>query len=135
MRRAFSSVLALAALCLVVVGCGGGESRDLATYCDRYRDLADNNPFVALDVASPGEIETAVHDLSEAVRSIEAVAPDGLDRLAANYAEATDAVRALLDAAHYDPRNLDTGAYRRATISYDAAATALSNETEARCAE
>lgn len=135
MTRPITTVLAFAGLGLAVVACGGGESRDLATYCERYRSLADNNPFLTLDVASPGEIETAVADLNDAVTSIETVAPDGLHRLASNYADATETVRELLDDAHYDPRNLDTAAYRRATIAYDEAATALSNETEARCGE
>lgn len=134
MRLGSRAVVAIAVLVgVTVAACDDGREPDLATYCDEYRALADNNPFVTLEVASPGEMETAVDDLARAAGAIADAAPDDLARPASEYLAAVDSVRDLLDDAGYDPRYLDTAAYRRATIAYAEAATTLSNETEARC--
>ena len=133
-RWAAGSFLSVAALCATVTGAGCGHDHgDLATFCVDYRTLADDNPFATLEVASPGEMRTAFKDLSDAADAVESSAPEGLDRLASDYSNAIETLVEVLSATEFDPRNLDTAAYRRATIDYAAAATALSNETVARC--
>lgn len=131
---------AAAVLCAAVVSgglfaasCSGDDDGDLATFCRDYRSLADNNPFAALDMASPADMGAAFEALQDAADTIEGSAPDGLDRLASDYADSIDSMVEILSTADFDPRHMDTSAYRRATIDYEAAATALSNETTARC--
>lgn len=124
----------VAVLISVGVACSDGDvAGDLATFCERYRDLADNNPFEPLDVASPGEMRTAFGELRDAAVALDDAAPDDLDRLTGDFLDSVDALTDELDVAEFDPRLLDTTAYRRATIDYEAAATALSNEARANC--
>ena len=117
----------------VLGGCSEDDGGDRRAFCAGIEELRADDPFADLQVASPQEMRSAFDDLHEAVQRIAAVAPPEADTQADRYQDALEEVIDHLRGAGYDPRELDTLAYGRATAAYGEAATSLDNTAEALC--
>ena len=126
-------VVALTGLALLAASCAGDDDGDLARFCAEVEALRDDDPFADLPVASPQEMRSAFDDLTESVDRIVDAAPPEAETQADRYQDALDDVADHLRGAGFDPRQLDTLAYGRATAAYGEAATSLDNTTDALC--
>lgn len=127
-----------AALAIAAIGAGAcGDDADgggdLASFCDAVHSLAGDDPFASLDVASPAEMRTAFDRLRDGVADIAAAAPDDLEGRSGRYLDAVDDLIDQLRGAAFDPRDLDTLAYRAAASEYEAAAVSVENAAEQAC--
>lgn len=132
-RRPLALLAAIAVVTLGVASCSDDDSGDLATFCDAVHDLADNDPFADLSVASPEEMQTAFEQLRDGVAEIASAAPDDLRGRADRYLDAVDDLTAQLRGAAFDPRDLDSLAYRTAAADYEAAAVSIENAAGSAC--
>ncbi|MDE0805007.1 MAG: hypothetical protein OSA99_17005 [Acidimicrobiales bacterium] len=124
------------ALAIVTVGatsCTDDGGGDLEAFCDAVHDLADNDPFAHLAVASPEEMQTAFGQLRDGVATIASAAPDDIRGRADRYLDAVDDLIGQLRGAAFDPRDLDTLSYRTAASEYEAAAVSIENAAESAC--
>lgn len=126
------AVLALTAAGAASCGDDGGGG-DLASFCDAVHALADDDPFAELSVASPEEMRTAFDQLRDGVAAIAASAPDDLGGASDRYLDTVDVLIDQLRGAGYDPRDLDTLAYRGAAADYEAAAVSIENAATEAC--
>lgn len=132
-RRALLLGLAGALLVAAAACTDDGPERDLAGFCAAVEDLAENDPFTDLQVASPEEMRTAFDQLREGVDAIAARAPDDLRARTEEYRDTVDVLIDQLRGAGFDPRNLDTLAYRSAADDYEAAAVSVENAAASAC--
>jgi hypothetical protein len=114
-------------------GACGGDETDPAAFCNRYEELRADDPFGELDVASGAEMRTAFERLQDGASRLATTAPADAAVQAERYAATVDDLVAQQRAAGYDLRNLDLGAYRRATGAYNEAAASLENAARAAC--
>lgn len=125
MRR----LAALGFAALVVVGaCGGGGDGDgdHALFCQRLDRLTRNDPFLAFgETASPDDMKVAFAALIERANDLVDVASPEARPAARDYAEAAEALDALLADAGYAPTDLDVRAYRDEQVAYAEAAQRL----------
>lgn len=131
--RVLRTAVVLAGLALVACG-GDSDGGDIASFCEAVDDLADNDPFAELEIASPEEMRAAFDRLHDGVERIDDSAPSELESRTHRYLEAVDEVIDQLRGAGFDPRNLDTLAYRTATADHEAAAVSIENAATAACA-
>lgn len=129
-RIAWSITVALAVGAAACSDDGGG---DLASFCEAVETLAGDDPFAELSVASPEEMRTAFDQLRDGVADIAAAAPDDLEGPADRYLDTVDVLIEQLRGAGYDPRDLDSLAYRTAASDYEAAAVSVENAAGAAC--
>ena len=130
-RSAAAAALALAAL--GVACCGDDDGGDLASFCDAVHTLADDDPFADLDVASPAEMSTAFARLRDGVAEIASTAPADLEGRADRYLDTVDDLIDQLQGAAFDPRDLDSLAYRTAAADYETAAVSIENAADDAC--
>lgn len=136
MRRSFAAIVAAAVGTGVVIGaCSDGDSGggDLAAFCASVTDLADNDPFADLDLASPEEMRAAFDDLRSGVDAIADDAPEDLEGRADRYLATVDELVDQLRGAGFDPRQLDTLRYRTAAADYEEAAISIENAAADAC--
>lgn len=134
MRRL--AMLGATGLLLVVAGCGSVDAGDgdQALFCERLDRLTRNDPFLAFgDRASAEDIEVAFAALIDRADELLEVAPPEARAAARDYAEAADALDALLAAGDYQPTEVDTRAYRDEQINYVEAAQRLERYLVAEC--
>lgn len=127
---------ALAVVAVVTVGCGdddGDDQQSVGAFCDAVDQLRADAPFAELEVASPEEMRTAFVELQEGVERIAEAAPEEHAASAERYRDSVDALIDQLRGAGFDPRELDTLAYRSATDEYEAAATSVDNAADHAC--
>ncbi len=125
-----ANALLLAGIGVAACGDDGG---DIASFCQAVDELAENDPFAELDVASPEEMRDAFDQLRDGVERIDDSAPDDLESRTRRYLAALDEVTDQLRGAGFDPRNLDTLAYRTATADYEEAAVSIENAADDAC--
>jgi hypothetical protein len=122
-------------LAVAVVGCGDdGPRADPELFCQRLDRLTTNDPFLAFgDTATPAEIEEAFAALVLRAEELLDVAPEEVRPAAERYAEAVDAMQALMDDAGYDGARLDATAYRDEQEAYTEAGDRLLRYLESEC--
>ena len=134
MRRPL--VLALAAV-LLLAGCGDdgpSERERAAAFCDQLERLTASDPFAAFGQrATAAEIEAAFDALLEGADALLDTAPDEARAAARDYAEAADALDALLAGAAYDGSGVDVRAYRDEQLRYVDAAARLERHLASEC--
>lgn len=121
---------------LVVAACGARDAGngDQALFCERLDRLTRNDPFLAFgDTASADDIEVAFGALMERADELLDVAPPEARAAARDYAEAAEALDALLASAAYLPTGVDTRAYRNQQVAYVEAAQRLERYLTAEC--
>lgn len=122
------------ALTIAALGaCSSDASGDLTSFCVAVDDLADNDPFAELDVASPEEMRDAFDRLQAGVQEIADDAPDDLRSRADRYADTVAQLIDQLRGAGFDPRQLDTLRYRTAARDYEEAAVSIENAAADAC--
>ncbi len=117
-----------------LAGCGDdGGGGDIASFCAAVDELADDDPFDGLDVASPQEMRAAFDELRAGVDAIARSAPADLESRTDRYLDSVDALMDQLRGTGYDPRQLDTLRYRTATNDYEEAAVSVENAADDAC--
>ena len=131
--RLAALALAVAAVLTGLVGCGDDDEGDLRAFCRAVERLRADDPFGDLPVASPQEMRAAFEELQARAEVIGDEAPPGAEVQADRYRDAVDALVDQLRGAGFDPTQLDTLAYSRATADYGEAATSLDNAADSLC--
>lgn len=112
---------------------GTDDTASLDSFCEAIGDLAANDPFAELAVASGEEMRDAFVRLGAGVERIADAAPEEHRARVARYRDAFAEVRDQLRGAGFDPRQLDALDYRTAVDEYESAATAVEDAAAADC--
>lgn len=127
-----AAALAAVALLGVIGGCNDDDG-DVEAFCAAVDQLERNDPFAELDIASPGEMAAAFDQLSEAAGRIAEAAPAEARSQARSYEDSVSELVDQLRGAGFDPTQVDSLAYGRATADYQAAAVAVENAARSLC--